>query len=196
MDKQHNRFKTIMIALESTSFYGVHIATYFSTNTRLMAYNPYVYCLNPKTIANYRKSFIGMGKTDPQDAYIIADFARVGRIDTQPLRGSQYLALQLLTRHRLYLIECLTREKTYMPSNMFLKFSELAISKDDDLKPFSNRYSATAEAILTEFKTAINISVYSQSPESALFMQAVFWLRLVLLRLSVLRMPSTVLSRH
>lgn len=79
--------------------------------------------------ANYRKSFTGMSKTDPLDAFIIADFARVGRITTQPWRGSQFLALQCLTRHRLHLIDSLTREKNYMVSNIFLKFSELSVLK-------------------------------------------------------------------
>ena len=44
-----------------------------------MPYKPYVFCVNPKATANYRKSYIGMEKTDPTDAYLIADFGRVGR---------------------------------------------------------------------------------------------------------------------
>jgi len=144
----NSKFKNVIIALESTSFYSTHIATYLSDNLLLKPFNNLVYCLNPKMTANYRKSFIGMSKTDPKDAYIIADFARVGRISQEPWRGSQFLALQRLTRHRLHIIECITREKTYMISNMFLKFSELAL---DGKSPFSDNYGATAEAILTEF---------------------------------------------
>lgn len=146
--KKH-RFNAVTIALESTSFYGIHIANYLSTAQCLMPFNPLVYCLNPMMIANYRKSFIGMNKTDPLDAFIIADFARVGRISTSPWRGSQHLALQRLTRHRLHLIECITREKTYMVSNIFLKFSQLTVLKDD-AHPFTSNYTATAKAILTE----------------------------------------------
>lgn len=141
-------FKLVMIALESTSFYSTHIATYLSDHPQLKLFGVQVYCLNPKMIANYRKSFIGLNKTDPKDAYIIADFARVGRITQEPWRGSQFLALQRLTRHRLHIIECITREKTYMLSNMFLKFSELTIAEES---AFSNNYGATAEAVLTEF---------------------------------------------
>lgn len=151
LDNGSNRFREVIIAMESTSFYSIHLATYLSSDQRLMEYKPYVYCLNPKVVANYRKSFIGLSKTDPLDAFVIADFARVGRIDQEPWRGSQYLALQRLTRHRLHLVECLTREKTYMLSNIFLKFSELAVSDNDKSQPFSNRYGATASAILTEF---------------------------------------------
>lgn len=146
----HSEFKEVAIALESTSFYSIHIANFLSSDINLLPYKPFVFCLNPKTIANYKKSFIGMSKTDPIDAFVIADFARVGRITNEPWRGSQYLALQRLTRHRLHLVECITREKTYMVSNMFLKFSEMAVLSNDD-KVFSDNYGATAQAILTEY---------------------------------------------
>ncbi len=144
---QKHKIKNLIIALESTSFYSTHIATFLSSNIELMPFNTHVYCLNPKVIANYRKSFIGLSKTDPLDSFIIADFARCGRISSAPWRGSQYLALQRLTRHRLHIVECITREKTYMISNMFLKFSELSVSDDS---PFCNNYGKTAESILTE----------------------------------------------
>lgn len=146
----HPEFKEVAIALESTSFYSIHIANFLSSDINLLPYKPFVFCLNPKTIANYKKSFIGMSKTDPIDAFVIADFARVGRITNEPWRGSQYLALQRLTRHRLHLVECITREKTYMVSNMFLKFSEMAVLSNDN-RALSNNYGATAQAILTEY---------------------------------------------
>ena len=103
----NSKFKNVIISLESTSFYSTHIATYLSDNLLLKPFNSLVYCLNPKMTTNYRKSFIGMSKTDPKDAYIIADFARVGRINQEPWIGSQFLALQRLTRHRLHIIECI-----------------------------------------------------------------------------------------
>lgn len=151
-----SKFKYLIVALESTSFYSIHIANFLSSEERLLAFNPYVYCLNPKMISNYRKSFIGMSKTDPLDAFILADFARVGRINTQPWRGSQFLALQRLTRHRLHLVDSLTREKTYMVSNVFLKFSEFSVLKDDE-HPFCTNYGATASAVLTEFLSTEDI---------------------------------------
>ena len=124
---KNNSYKATVIGLESTSFYGVHIANFLSASEKLMPYKPYVYCLNPKEIANYKKSFNALDKNDGIDSFVIADFARVGRIHTEPWRGSQYLALQRLTRHRLHIVEALTREKTYMLSNVFLKFSEFAL---------------------------------------------------------------------
>lgn len=149
--KKHSNLNTIIVALESTSVYSIHIANFLSSCELLMPYNPYVYCLNPKTAANYRKTYVGMNKTDPLDAFLISDFTRVGRTKKcEPWRGSQYLALKRLTRHRLHLAECITREKTYMVSNLNLKFSQLQLL-DDDSQPFSNIYGATSSAVLTEF---------------------------------------------
>lgn len=150
-------FKHLIIALESTSLYGVHIANFLSSCEELMPFDPYVYCLNPKMISNYKKSFIGLSKTDPIDAFVIADFARVGRITTKPWRGSQFMALQRLTRHRLHLIDLLVREKTYMSSNVYLKFNKFA-TPDKGEEPFSNPHGVTASAILTEFLSPEDIA--------------------------------------
>lgn len=155
-----NSLKYVVIALESTSFYSTHIANFLASNEYLLAYKPLVYCLNPKTIANYRKTFVDMDKTDPLDAYIIADFARCGRIKSKPWRGAQFLALQRLTRHRLHLVEGITREKSYMVSNIYLKFSELAVL-DKENRPFSNTYGATSSAILTEYFSLDDITYSS-----------------------------------
>lgn len=154
---ESNSFKMVIIGLESTSFYGVHIANFLSASEKLMPYKPYVYCLNPKEVANYKESFNALDKNDGIDSFVIADFARVGRIHTDPWRGSQYLALQRLTRHRLHIVECLTREKTYMLSNVFLKFSEFALLQGEE-HPFSNKYGATASAILTDYLSSEDIA--------------------------------------
>ena len=155
-----NGLEYVVIALESTSFYSTHIANSLASDELLLAYKPLVYCLNPKTIANYRKSFIDMDKTDPLDAYIIADFARCGRITSKPWRGAQFLALQRLTRHRLHLMGSIIREKAYMVSNIYLKFSELAVL-DKDERPFSNTYGVTSAAILTEYLSLDDITYSS-----------------------------------
>ncbi|WP_426347976.1 IS110 family transposase [Alloiococcus sp. CFN-8] len=147
---QHRNLNTVVAALESTSVYSIHIANYLSTCERLLPFSPYVFCINPKMTANYRKSFIAMNKTDLLDAFVIADFARAGRIEADPWRGSQFLALRRLTRHRLHLVDSMTREKTYMVTNIYLKFSELKLL-DKEYQPFSDIYGATASAILIDF---------------------------------------------
>jgi len=155
-----NSLEYVVIALESTSFYSTHIANFLASNEILLAYKPLVYCLNPKTVANYRKSFVDMDKTDPLDAYVIADFARCGRIASKPWRGAQFLALQRLTRHRLHLVEGVTREKAYMVSNIYLKFSQLTVLDKED-RPFSNTYGVTSSAILTEYLSLDDITYSS-----------------------------------
>lgn len=155
-----SRFTRVIIALEATSIYSAHIACFLSCAKELLAYRAEVYCLNPKMTANYKKSFIDIGKTDAADAFAIADFARVGRIKTKPWRGSQFLALQRLTRHRLHLAKQIAREKTYMLTNIFLKFSEMTVGDD---RPFSDTFGATAEAVLREFLSVDDI--VSASPQ-------------------------------
>lgn len=150
--EKYHQFKYVIIGLESTGFYGVHIANYLSSSDKLAVFSVHVYCLNPKEVKNYKKSFIDLGKNDGIDSFVIADYARVGRINIKPWRGSQYLALQRLTRHRMHITECIAREKTYMLNNIYLKFSEYALL-DKNQHPFSNKYGATAEAILTEYTT-------------------------------------------
>ena len=151
-DYLHSRkdLTKLVVALESTSFYGIHVANYLSSCEVLASFHTAVYCLNPKAIKNYKKSFIDLGKNDYVDAFVIADFARANRITTKPWRGSQFLALQRLTRHRLHLAKALTREKAYMLSNIFLKFSEFSLLDAED-QPFSNSFGATASSVLTDF---------------------------------------------
>lgn len=162
--KKHPDINTLVAALESTSVYSIHIANYLSSCEELMGLKPYVFVLNPKCTANHKKSFIGLGKSDPIDAFAIADFARGGNIETEPWRGSQFLALKRLTRHRLHLVECITREKAYLVSNLYLKFSELQMLEKDD-QPFCDIYGATSSGILTEYLSPEEIVV---SPEEEL----------------------------
>lgn len=53
----HTDIDTVVIALESTSVYSIHIANFLSSCELLMQFKPLVFCINPKMTANYRKSF-------------------------------------------------------------------------------------------------------------------------------------------
>ena len=147
-----NNLTHLTIAMESTSFYSWHIANTLATHDALIWFKPKVYCLNPRVISAYKKSFVDIDKTDPKDAFVISDFARVGKITTAPWSGGQYIALQRLTRCRLHLIENISREKSYIISNIFLKFSELAVLEKAE-NPFSNTFGASSLATLTDFMT-------------------------------------------
>ena len=148
-----NNLENVVIVLESTGMYSFHIATYLSSSELLANYSVLVYCINPKTSQNYRKSFSEMDKTDPKDSYVLADMARVGKVkDLTPVKGPQKLAIQRLTRHRKHISDQIVREKLYVLNNIFLKFSAFD-RKYDGLAPFSDPFSATGQAILLEYKS-------------------------------------------
>lgn len=92
--KVNHQFKYVVIAMESTGFYGVHLANYLSASDLLAPFSVRVYCLNPKEVKNYKKSFNDIGKNDGIDSFVIADFARVGRISIKiffiPIQISDY----------------------------------------------------------------------------------------------------------
>lgn len=96
---QHKDLSFVTVALESTSYYGIHIANYLSSCTFLLPFNITVYCVNPMLIHSYNKTFVGMSKNDYVDAFAIADLARLGKITSSLWRGNQILALQRLTIH-------------------------------------------------------------------------------------------------
>ena len=148
--EKHNLTKIIVI-LESTGVYSAHIATYLSASKYLNLFDTKVYIINPKISKNYRKSFADIDKTDPKDAYVLADIARVGRCDElTPFKGAQRLALERLTRHRLHIAEKLSNEKVYALNNVFLKFSNFETL-------FSDNFGKTAVDLLLEYKSTDDI---------------------------------------
>lgn len=153
-------FNHVSIAIEATSIYSTHVASYLASNTILKTFNTRVYVLNPKTTSNYRKTFVDLQKTDPADSYLIADFARVGKIKIQPWKGDQHIALKRLTRHRLHIVELITAEKTYYQTNLFLKFSEFARLKGAK-KLFSDKFGAVATSIIEELLSLDDIAYMS-----------------------------------
>ncbi len=152
-----NDLKDIIIVLESTGVYSYHIANYLSTSHGLLKFNTTVYVVNAKMVKNYAKSYIDTSKTDPKDAFILADFARVGRCkELTPYRGGQRVALQRLTRHRKHIVDMCNKEKQYVISNIFIKFSEFN-NKDHDYDTFLNSFTNTAVEVLLKYKTVEQI---------------------------------------
>ena len=86
---KENNFTHLTIAMESTSFYSWHIANTLATHDALLWLKPKIYCLNPRVICAYKKSFVDIDKTYPKDAFVIADFARVGKITSAPWKGGE-----------------------------------------------------------------------------------------------------------
>lgn len=153
-------FNHVIVGIESTSIYSTHVASYLASNTTLKSLDTRVFILNPKTTSNYRKTFVDLQKTDPCDSYLIADYARVGKIKTQAWKGDQHIALKRLTRHRLHIVELITAEKTYYQTNLFLKFSEFARLKGNK-KLFSNKFGAVATSIIEDMLSLDDIAYMS-----------------------------------
>lgn len=147
---QEKEFKSVILVLESTNVFSFHIANLLASNNSLFNFNSKVYVINPKTSSNFRKTYSDMDKTDPKDAFILADMARCGRINQQPYKASQLFALQRLTRQRFHLVQTISREKAYMMSNIYLKFSSLYTSKKEE-EPFTNMFGTTSKSIISDF---------------------------------------------
>src|SRR5699024_6393396 len=77
----------------------------------LRALGAKVFVMNPKQIANFKKSYSDMDKTDEIDAFVIADYLRFGRLPMSVVKEEQYVALQQLTRARYQLVRQVTQEK-------------------------------------------------------------------------------------
>ena len=151
-------FEKVIIVMESTGMYSFHPACYFSSNEYLNNYHTEVYQINACDFDKYKKSFHDLEKEDGIDAYVLADFARVGRTKgLYPFKGSQYIALQRLTRQRYHICKELIREKTYILTNLYLSFSGL-ISLNKNEMPFSDLFGATSSAFLEEFESPDQIA--------------------------------------
>ena len=95
-----------------------------------------VFLMNPKQIANFKKSYSDMGKTDEIDAFVIADYLRFGRNQMSIVKESQYVALQQLTRSRYQLVRMLTKEKQHFLQHLSYKCN--TFSQEADSSIFGN----------------------------------------------------------
>lgn len=156
---QDNNLEFVKIVIESTSVYSFHIANFLASNNSLFEFNSQVFVINPKSSSNFRKTYVDMDKTDPKDAFVLADLARCGRINQQPYKASQLFALQRLTRQRFHLVKTISAEKAYMLTNIYLKFSSLTTANKDS-KPFSNLFGTTSSNLIMDYSPSdiVNMS--------------------------------------
>ena len=144
-------FEKVIITMESTGLYSFHPACYLSSNEYLNNFHTEVYQINACDFDKYKNSFHDLEKEDGIDAYILADYARVGRTKSLfPFRGSQYIALQRLTRQRYHICKELIREKSYVLTNLYLSFSGFITLNKNEL-PFSDMFGTTSSAFFEEF---------------------------------------------
>ena len=110
-------FHQVIIGMESTSMYSFHPAMFFNQDKELQTMNTLVTIENPFRIKQFSRMF-DEDKTDRNDAFRIADFLRIQRFTTSPIKEEKYMALQRLTRTRYQLVKQLIRTKQH-----FLKIS-------------------------------------------------------------------------
>ncbi len=77
---------------------------FFNQDKELKAINTIVTIENLFRISQFSRMF-DEDKTDRNDAFRIADFLRIQRFTTSPIKEEKYMALQRLTRTRYQLIK-------------------------------------------------------------------------------------------
>lgn len=143
----------ILLGVESTSVYANHLIYYIVDSDYSKDLDLHTFCFKPNMIQDFRKSMGDLPKNDKSDSYVIASKLRAGNLPTECYINFKQLGLQRLTRFKHHLTQSIAHEKTYMVSNLFLKFSTL--SQD---KILSDNFGATAEALLTEFNSTEDIA--------------------------------------
>jgi len=146
-------FEALKIGTESTSFYDYHLADFLAESEKLAKFETEIYRLNPKITHNFKKTLAELEKTDLVDAQVIAERLRFGRLPCPYHSLKEYFPLQRLTRYRFHLIGNLIREKGFLLSHLFLKYSSF-----NSKKPIRRILGETSRAIISEYLTPEEIA--------------------------------------
>jgi transposase len=134
------------IGMEATNIYWWHLHQFLLGEKILNSVcKVRVYTINPKLIKKFKGSFSKLNKTDPIDAYVIAERVRFGNLTESAMIDETFEPLKRLTRFRFHLIENLISEKNYLLTNLFFKYSSW-----QSVKPFSSAFGKTATEIISE----------------------------------------------
>jgi transposase len=143
----------VQIGMEATGNLWVQLVETLRAHPGLAHINTSIHSLNARQVANFKKIYSDIPKTDPLDALMVAEFLRFRRLPQPQPVDERYLAIQKLTRHRFHLIESLACEKNRFLDNLFLKFSAFR-----QAKPLSDPFGTASSALLTEFLTVEEIA--------------------------------------
>lgn len=141
-------YQQIQVGLEATGIYWWHLYRALAQATELAPYAPRLVVFNPRLIKGFRDAYSAMDKTDPADAFLIAERLRFGRLPDYPPPDGRYFPLQRLTRYRFHLVHTLVRAKAHALTLVFLAASEY-----DRVQPFADAFGVTSMAVLTEFRS-------------------------------------------
>ena len=84
----------VLIGMETTGLLWWHLSEALRNCEQLQALQPAIYAINAKLVANFKKAYVEMEKTDPGDAFVIADRLRFGRLPRVAEPDERYLAIQ------------------------------------------------------------------------------------------------------
>ena len=151
-------FSSLIIVLESTGIYSIHIANFLSYEAESICSKTEIYLLNPIISHNFSKSNVGSVKNDPMDAFALADFAASGKVNNlTPFKANQHFAIQSLARQRKHYIDLMCREKARILNYIFIKFSDYNNAKHQN-KAFSNVFGNTSIEVILNYKTPEEIA--------------------------------------
>lgn len=148
---------TIKIGMEATSLYWWHLHQFLAQDKILNSQTTIeVFTLNPKLVKKFHDTYADLDKSDPLDAFVIADYLRHGRVRYSHLIDEKYEPLKRLTRFRYHLVKAMIVEKNYFLTHLFLKYSSW-----QKVKPFNSPFGVTAEEVISEFDSEelIDISI-------------------------------------
>jgi transposase len=149
-------FTELRLAAEATGWYWFHLFESLRSDPLLQSWPTELFLLNPRLTANFKKSYVDLDKSDPIDAFVIADRLRWGRdIDTPFSFDEKLLSLRFLTRYRYHVVHQLASEKAYCTAMLYLKASEYS---NDDKQAFSNLFGAASRAVIQEFASMEEIA--------------------------------------
>jgi len=139
-------FDRLKIGTESTGFYDEPLVHYLASSSHLSTYGHEVFRLNARLVKAFKKAYSDRDKKDPDDAFVIADRLRFGRLPQAYEAHQPYLPLRRLTRYRYHLVQSITREKNCFLSYLFLKFCGF-----NQMRPAGQIFSATSRALVEDF---------------------------------------------
>jgi transposase len=153
---ESGQYEAIQLASEATGWYWFHFFQSLSQDPWLNQWPLDLYLFNPRLTAKFKQSYGERDKTDPNDAFIVADRFRFGRDLPVPFAYEEtYLPLRFLTRYYFHVTHNLAREKAYALAIIYLKASEYT---HPDKKPFKNIFGAASRAVLQEFASIEEIA--------------------------------------
>jgi transposase len=142
-------FSELRVAVEATGWYWFHFFQSLRQDPRLAEWDPQLFALNPRLAANFKRTYTDKDKTDPNDAFTIADRLRFGRDVAHAYHYDEpSLALRFLTRYRYHLAHQLAREKAYCLAILFLHASEYS---HPEKRAFAELFGVASQAVLSEF---------------------------------------------